>query len=84
MRSPDQFVAIQAAQTLWVIVFQPTIMSKPVLWIMQQFGYSKSLEVHQNLLAICFYLRNLASNVTMFCFLGYLTILREPIASTLP
>lgn len=77
LRSPDQFVIIQTASTLWVIVFQPTILSQPVHWLMQKFGYNKTLEQHRDLQALSFYLRNLAANTTMVCFLGYLTILRE-------
>lgn len=52
-------------------------MSKPVHWIMQRCGYDKPYDLHCNLMAISYYLRNLASNTTMVCFLGYLTILRK-------
>ncbi|KAH8920223.1 hypothetical protein BT69DRAFT_1352576 [Atractiella rhizophila] len=76
LRSPDQYLSIQLASSAWVIFFYPfsmTSLSYAALKLLV--GYEKTLEQHREMMGQVLYLRNLSENVTMFSFLGWLTIL---------
>ncbi|KAI5481736.1 hypothetical protein MNV49_000013 [Pseudohyphozyma bogoriensis] len=76
LRSPDQALYIQILSSSWVIIWYPINMSKTfhrlLVWAV---GYNKEWEEHAEGICTLLYLRNLAENVTMVAFLGWLTIL---------
>lgn len=76
LRSPQQFALIQLVSSLSVITLQPIQATKTYHKLLQLFtGYGKTYQQHVEAQALAFYVRGVAQNVTVFGFLGWLTIL---------
>src|SRR6186713_1004264 len=76
LRSPEQFATIQLLSSLWTVLFYPIAMSSPIrATLTYLFGYDRTQEEHVEDMAESLFIRNLAENVTMVSFLGWLTFL---------
>lgn len=75
LRSKSQFVVIQCASSLWVIINYPARMSLTFFKISQFFGSSRTYENHCRNVGRSFFIRNLTENVTMLAFLCWTIIL---------
>ncbi|WVO14517.1 hypothetical protein L204_102152 [Cryptococcus depauperatus] len=76
LHSPSQFATVQLLSSLSTIFIFPVQMSHPWHRILQVVvGYPKSWEEHAESVAMGFFCRGLAQNVTMVGFLGWLSIL---------
>ncbi|CAO1621495.1 unnamed protein product [Parajaminaea phylloscopi] len=79
LRSFDQFALVQLLSSFWVCIWYPFSMTPFCHRIVSSFTPSgsnpKSWEEYVESVALAFYVRNLAQNVTMVAFLGWVTIL---------
>lgn len=79
LRSLDQFALVQLLSSFWVCIWYPVSMTSFCHRIVSSFTPSdsnaKSWEEYVESVALAFYVRNLAQNVTMVAFLGWVTIL---------
>lgn len=79
LRSFDQFALVQLLSSFWVCIWYPFSMTPLCHRIVCSFTPSgsnaKSWEEYVESVALAFYVRNLAQNVTMVAFLGWVTIL---------
>ncbi|PWN53459.1 hypothetical protein IE53DRAFT_324750 [Violaceomyces palustris] len=76
LRSVDQFALVQLLSSFWVCIWHPFSMSSFCHRVSQYFNPKpKSWEEYVESLGLSFYLRNLAQNVTMLAFLGWVSIL---------
>lgn len=76
LRSPDQALTIQLLSSSWVVIWYPISMSRPFHRFLQwAVNFDKEWDEYAENVCTMLYLRNLAENVTMVAFLGWLTIL---------
>ncbi|ALO69263.1 hypothetical protein CNG00870 [Cryptococcus deneoformans JEC21] len=76
LRSPTQFATVQLLSSISTILIFPIQMSRPWHRLLQIIiGYPNPWEEHVENVAMGFYCRGLAQNVTMVGFLGWLSIL---------
>ncbi|KAL1405827.1 hypothetical protein Q8F55_007505 [Vanrija albida] len=76
LRSPAQFATVQLLSSISVAVFFPLQMTQTWHRMLQiVVGYPHSWADHAENVAVSFYCRSLAQNVTMVGFLGWLSIL---------
>ncbi|OXG81942.1 hypothetical protein C345_04581 [Cryptococcus neoformans A2-102-5] len=76
LRSPTQFATVQLLSSISTILIFPIQMSRPWHRLLQiVIGCPNSWEEHVENVAMGFYCRGLAQNVTMVGFLGWLSIL---------
>ncbi|ODO11071.1 hypothetical protein I350_01673 [Cryptococcus amylolentus CBS 6273] len=76
LRSPQQFATVQMLSSISTIIIFPVQMSKPWHRMLQiVVGYPNPWEDHVESVAMGFFCRGLAQNVTMVGFLGWLAIL---------
>ncbi|ORX81347.1 hypothetical protein K493DRAFT_241981 [Basidiobolus meristosporus CBS 931.73] len=76
LRSIDQVVLIQLSSSIWVVVNYPFRMSKFFHRILvRYFGMERSYEEYIKNVGRAFFIRNIAENVTMLAFLGWVIIL---------
>ncbi|BEJ10737.1 hypothetical protein CspHIS471_0101590 [Cutaneotrichosporon sp. HIS471] len=76
LRSPSQFATVQLLSSIVVVIIFPFQLT-PLWHRMLQFfvGYSQPWNEHAEAVAVSFYTRGLAQNITMVGFLGWLSIL---------
>ncbi|WVQ72023.1 hypothetical protein IAR50_001567 [Cryptococcus sp. DSM 104548] len=76
LRSPQQFATVQLLSSISTIIIFPVQMSRPWHKMLQVLvGYPNPWEDHVESVAMGFFCRGLAQNVTMAGFLGWLSIL---------
>ncbi|CAH7667491.1 hypothetical protein PPACK8108_LOCUS1892, partial [Phakopsora pachyrhizi] len=76
LKDPSQYLTVQILSSSWILIYYPISMSKLYHKILTVFfSYGKTYAEHLETVAHALYLRNLAENVTMVSFLGWLTIL---------
>ncbi|KAH9813758.1 hypothetical protein DFH28DRAFT_895467 [Melampsora americana] len=76
LKDPSQYLTVQILSSSWILIYYPVSMSKLFHRILTLFfSYGKSYADHLETVAHALYIRNLAENVTMLSFLGWLTIL---------
>ncbi|PWN31165.1 hypothetical protein BDZ90DRAFT_230155 [Jaminaea rosea] len=79
LRSFDQFALVQLLSSFWVCIWYPLSMTslshRIVSWFNPPGRPGKSWEEYVESVGLAFYLRNLAQNVTMVAFLGWVSIL---------
>jgi len=76
LRSPEQFLIVQLASFVGVVILSPLQMTCWAHKLMKIVTNSSSdLEDYRHLVGRSFFLRNLAENVTMVSFLGWVSIL---------
>ncbi|ORX99749.1 hypothetical protein K493DRAFT_212260 [Basidiobolus meristosporus CBS 931.73] len=76
LRHMDQFILVQLASAVWVVVNYPFRMSRFFHRILVRFcGMERSYEEYIKNIGRAFFIRNIAENVTMMAFLGWVIIL---------
>ncbi|KAL0247374.1 hypothetical protein I308_104410 [Cryptococcus tetragattii IND107] len=76
LRSPTQFATVQLLSSISTILIFPIQMSRPWHRLLKiVMGYPNPWEEHVDNVAMGFYCRGLAQNVTMVGFLGWISIL---------
>lgn len=76
LRDPTQYLTLQLLTSSWIFIWYPLSMSRAVWrFLCWSVGYQKDYEQHLDAMAQSLFLRNLAENVTMMAFLGWLTVL---------
>ncbi|KAG0143668.1 hypothetical protein CROQUDRAFT_80848 [Cronartium quercuum f. sp. fusiforme G11] len=76
LKDPSQYLTVQILSSSWILIYYPISMSKFFFrFYTFLFNYGKTYPEHLETVAHALYIRNLAENVTMLSFLGWLTIL---------
>ncbi|KAI9595791.1 hypothetical protein BDF19DRAFT_422246 [Syncephalis fuscata] len=77
LRNLEQFVLIQAASSIWVMIFYPLRMTRTTHRLLQRwFGVTRDYDDYQKMLGQLFYTRTIAENVTMLGFLCWMNAIR--------
>lgn len=76
LRSPQQFIALQLLSSSGLIIVTPLLLSAPFHWLLTVLGMnSQSYAAYQKLGVRNVFIRFLAENASMVCFLGSVVVL---------
>ncbi|PSR88815.1 hypothetical protein BD289DRAFT_366610 [Coniella lustricola] len=76
LRSPQQFILLQVLSSTSLIIFTPLLLSAPVHWILTVLGINgQSYAAYQKIGVRNVFIRFLAENTSMLCFLGSVVVL---------
>lgn len=76
LRSPQQFILLQVLSSSGLIILTPILLSAPFHWLLTRLGINgQSYAAYQKLGVRNVFIRFLAENASMLCFLGSVVVL---------
>lgn len=76
LRSPQQFLTLQAISSTFLVVLTPVLMSKPCHAVLRFLGFNnQTYDAYQKMQARNVFIRGIAENTSMLTFLGSVVVL---------